>query len=304
MASTVLSDAAGSWCRAMVAGSSGSPRRYLAGVALSFGVGVGYALLGATMVASTTADPYQPSPGMAALADVFIWVLLGLISLPLVLGGIFHWALRTQGVAPAPGCASILLSAVSGTALTLGVGFASSTLTPPRLYGGWVESRPAGYSVHLASPGNCSSHPAMHFAPGAVGAYVPTAGCCSIVWWSEGRSDAAEWSDPGPVVLHQPKGSPTQWNDLDGFADYLAGAEGLGSGVFTRTESPGRGRPCHPPRRWTHAPEQRISVHRWDALLLGGLFRPGPTAGPLAQHGRDLRVPGRRGVGRVARSSW
>ena len=237
LASTVMSGAAsGSWCRTIVADSSGAPRRYLGGVALSFGVGVGYALLGATMVASTTADPYQPSPGMAALADVFIWVLLGLIFLPLALGGIFYWALRTRGVGPAPGCASIFLSAVSGMALTFVVGFASSTPTPPRLHGGWVESRPAGYSVHLASPGDCSSHPAMHFAPGADGAYVPTAGCCSIVWWSEGRSDAAEWSDPGPVELHQPKGSPTQWDDLDGFADYLAGADGPVGGAFTRTE--------------------------------------------------------------------
>ena len=220
----------------IVAGSSGSPRRYVGGVALSFSVGVGYALLGATMVASTMADPYQPSPGIAALADVFIWVLLGLIFLPLMLGAIFYWALRTQGVGPAPGCASIVLSAVSGMALTFVVGYDSSTPTPPRLYGGWVESRLAGYSVHLDSLDDCSSHPAMHFAPGAVGAYAPTADCCSIVWWSEGRSDAAEWSDSGPAVLHLPNGSPTLWNDLDEFADYLAGADGLGGDAFTRTE--------------------------------------------------------------------
>jgi hypothetical protein len=214
---------------------SGSYRKYLGGSVVAFAVGVVYALLGVTMVASTMNDQYQPSPGMAALGDLAIWVMFGLTLVPLALGGIYFAARQVLGVERGLGCASILFSAVSGVALAFGVLYLSAP-PPSRVSGGWVEG--PGYSVHVPTLLACSSHPAMSFAPGVVGpAFGFTGDCCSIVSWAEGRSDAAEPSvAQGPEVLHEPTSGPAVWNDLDGFADYLAGTDDPGGGAFARTE--------------------------------------------------------------------
>jgi hypothetical protein len=99
-------------------------RKYLAGAAVAFGIGVAYALLGVIMVTSTMDDPFQPSPGMAALSDLAIWAVLGLTLMPLALGGIYLWTRRTLGVEQGPGCASVLLSTVAGVVAVLVVGLA------------------------------------------------------------------------------------------------------------------------------------------------------------------------------------
>jgi hypothetical protein len=171
-----------------------------------------------------------------SLGNLTIFVLLGLIIMPLAIGGIDYRLRQAPGVRRGLGCASILLG-LFALVLVFVVATVLANPQKPRLYGGWVESRSAGYSVHLASLGDCSSHPAMHFAPGALGpAYPPAADCCSIAWWAEGRSDATEWSAVGPEVLHEPTGGLTVWNDLDGFADYLTGTDGTSDDGFARTE--------------------------------------------------------------------
>ena len=98
-------------------GPSDSSRQYLGGLAISFGVGVGYALLGVSMVATTMSDPYQPSPAMAGLADLFTWALLGLILLSLALGLIYYWVRSAIGTDRVLGCGGILVAAGAGIIL-------------------------------------------------------------------------------------------------------------------------------------------------------------------------------------------
>ena len=97
--------------------SSESSWRYVGGLAASFGIDVGYALLGVSMVATTMSDPYQPSPATAGLADLFTWALLGLILLPLALGLVYYWVRPAISTERALGCGGILVSAGVGIVL-------------------------------------------------------------------------------------------------------------------------------------------------------------------------------------------
>jgi hypothetical protein len=216
----------------VVAESSGGWRRYVGSAAIAFAVGVGYVAVGAAMVASTTSEV---DPAMAGFFALSIWVLSGLVFLPLLLGALFLWARRTQGVGRAPGCASILLSAASG--ILLGSLFWVSLTSPATSAYGYLLSWPDGpYRVILPTLAGCTGHPAMAFAPGVVGEPLPSDDCCSIAWWDEGRSGTGHvLAFPAASAIEEPTAGLVEWSDLDGFADYLSGTDRAAGDGFART---------------------------------------------------------------------
>jgi hypothetical protein len=229
-----MSDRHGSHGRWMRVSSAGW-RRYVGPAAIAFGVGVAYVAVGAAMVAYTMADPSQVEPAMAGLAALWTWVLSGLVCLPLLLGGLFRWARRTQGVDRAPGCASILLSAGAGIVLGC-LSWLVWLPSPGPSGGGWVGSSRGQFEVLLPTVAGCTGHPAMAFAPGVVGEMVPSEDCCSIAWWDAGRSGTGHGLYPvWPWAIEEPASGLLEWSDLDGFADYLSGTDGAAGDGFART---------------------------------------------------------------------
>jgi hypothetical protein len=94
---------------------------YIGFLALALGIGLVYGLWWGVSINGTLTDPDQPSPGFAALADVFVGVVVGLVLMPLALGSVFVLGRESRNLGGASGCAAIVIA--GGVGVVIGLAF-------------------------------------------------------------------------------------------------------------------------------------------------------------------------------------